>query len=122
MSRNQSFGLVGVLAILMLVTLIFGTAVATPPAALTGNRASDPIYAANLIDWFLQHGGAGYRDDASSNAGYSAHLIDWFLQHGGSGYRDDASNDSSYAVNLIEWFLQHGGSGHRDDESNITTN
>jgi len=122
MSRNQSFGLIVVLAVLMLVTLIFGTGVATPPAALTGNGASDPVYAANLIDWFLQHGGSGYRDDASNDPSYAVNLIDWFLQHGGSGYRDDASNDSSYAVNLIDWFLQHGGSGYRDDASNITTN
>lgn len=38
--NNRSFGLIAVLAVLALVTLIFGTAVTTPPAVLSGNTVT----------------------------------------------------------------------------------
>lgn len=67
MFRNRWLGLVVALAVLAL-TLVFGTVVATPSDAPSGGAASDPAYQVNLIDWYLQHGGSGYRDDASNDA------------------------------------------------------
>ena len=42
--------------------------VVTPVGATSATAASDPGYQVNLINWFQQHGGSGYRDDASNDA------------------------------------------------------
>ncbi len=68
MLNNRSFVLVVVLVALALVTLIFGTAVGTAPVSQSRQAQSNADRAANMIDWFLQHGGSDYRDDVSDSS------------------------------------------------------
>ncbi len=79
MFNNRSFTVVVALALLGVVTLIFGTAVGMPPAAPRAIGASD---------WFERH-------SDSMNSGNAVDSSDWFLRHRSSGFRDDADAKSS---------------------------
>ncbi len=116
MFNNRSFTVVVALAFLGVVTLIFGTAVGTPPVAPRAIGASDWFerhpeamnlsQELDLSDYYQRHPG-------SLTAADSAGASDWFERHSDSMI-------SGNAVDSSDWFLRHRGSGYRDDADTIS--
>ncbi len=111
MFNKSSFTVVVALALLGVVTLIFGTAIGMPPAAPSAIGASDwferhPLamnlsQEVDLSDYYQRHPGSLTTAD-------TAGASDWFERH-------SDSMKSGNAVDSSDWFLRHRGSGYRDE-------